>query len=77
MHTRTQRDPSTADLAEAVIDWYLVGESDLVVTDSGSPSFGGTAALRTARPLYDARGGKCFRATPIRDKNSVKVGVSR
>jgi len=51
-HTRATRGPSTADFAEALIDWYLIGESDLVITDTNSPSFGGTAALRTARPYY-------------------------
>jgi hypothetical protein len=50
VHTRSRRGPSTADFAEAMIDWYLIGESDLVV--ESSISFGATAALRTARPLY-------------------------
>jgi hypothetical protein len=52
VHTRSRRGPSTADFAEAMIDWYLIGESDLVVNDDSSVSFGGTATLRTARPLY-------------------------
>lgn len=53
VHSRASRDPSTADFAEALIDWYLIGESDLVIADQiMSPSFGDTAALRTARPLY-------------------------
>jgi hypothetical protein len=52
VHTRSRRGPSTADFAEAMIDWYLIGESDLVVSDDRSVSFGGTATLRTARPLY-------------------------
>jgi hypothetical protein len=51
-HTRPNLGPSTEDFAEGLIDWYLIGESDLVITDTNSPSFGGTAALRTARPLY-------------------------
>ena len=51
-HTRPERGPSTVDFAEALIDWYLIGESDLVIKDSNGPSFAGTAALRTARPLY-------------------------
>jgi len=52
VHTRAQRGPSTADFAEALIDWYLIGESDLVISDWNSPTFGGTASLRTARPYY-------------------------
>ena len=65
-HTRTGRDPSTADLAEALMDWYLIGESDLVVKDGNAPSFGGTGALRTARPLYDASPkGKCSKIPTI------------
>ena len=51
-HTRSSQNPSTTDFAEALIDWYLLGESDLVVKNSGY-SFGSTAALRTARPLYE------------------------
>jgi len=55
VHSRAARDPSTADFAEALIDWYLIGESDLVIVDATmAPSFGDTAALRTARPLYKA-----------------------
>ena len=53
-HTKATRVPSDRDFVEAVIDWYLIGESDFVVMDDSSPSFGGTAALRTARPVYDA-----------------------
>ena len=52
IHTRSKRGPTTADFAQAMIDWYLIGESDLVVSDDSSVSFGGTATLRTARPLY-------------------------
>jgi hypothetical protein len=58
-HSRPSRTPSTKDIAEAIVDWYLIGESDLVITDKQSPTFGGTGALRTARPLYDA--GDCTR----------------
>jgi hypothetical protein len=39
---------------EAFIDWYLIGESDIVVSDNESPTFGGTASLRTFRPYHDA-----------------------
>jgi len=52
VQTRPARNPSTADFAEAFIDWYLIGESDVVVTNSYRSSFGSTAALRTARPFY-------------------------
>lgn len=51
-HSRATRGPSTADFAEALIDWYLIGESDLVITDTNSPFFAGTPALRTTRPYY-------------------------
>ena len=51
IHTRTLRSPSTTEFAEAMIDWYLIGESDLVI--GSGPSFGATGALRTARPYYD------------------------
>mmetsp|Transcript_39493 Transcript_39493/g.118552 ORF Transcript_39493/g.118552 Transcript_39493/m.118552 type:complete len:467 (-) Transcript_39493:282-1682(-) len=51
VHTRPRRGPSTADFAEGMIDWYLLGESDLVIS-SGGVSFSATGALRTARPVY-------------------------
>ena len=55
IHTRTTRDPSTVDFGEAMIDWYLMGESDMVITSSPKIySFGSTAALRTNAPLYNA-----------------------
>jgi hypothetical protein len=55
MHTRATRDPSTADFAEAMIDWFLMGESDIVVTSSPKIySFGVTAAQRTNARLYNA-----------------------
>jgi hypothetical protein len=50
-HTRTHRNPSTADFAEGFLDWYLIGESDVVVSFGGE-SYGSTGALRTARPFY-------------------------
>jgi len=53
VHSRPGRNPSTADVAEALIDWYLLGESDLVVPSAPGFTFGTTAALRTARPYYD------------------------
>jgi hypothetical protein len=45
-HTRTLRSPSTADFAQAFIDWYLIGESDIVVSQSSFPySFETTAGV--------------------------------
>ena len=52
-HTRPEGGVSTADFAEAIIDWYLIGESEAVIADK-QYSFGITAAFRTARPIYDA-----------------------
>ena len=43
---------STADFAEAAIDWYLLGESDAVIANK-LYTFGITGAFRTARPIYD------------------------
>ena len=52
-HTRLEGGGvSTADFAEAFIDWYLLGESDAVIANK-LYSFGMTAAFRTARPIYD------------------------
>eukprot|EP00978_Attheya_sp_CCMP212_P015858 scaffold40990_cov56-Attheya_sp.AAC.2 len=53
MHTRGARNPSTADFAEGVLDWYLMGETDAVITTAAAYSFGTTAALRTMTPIYD------------------------
>lgn len=45
----------------ALTDWWLLGESDVVVNHS-MLSFGHTAAMRTARPIYRAsRQGDCSR----------------
>ena len=55
IHTRKRRDVSTVDFAEAFIDWYLIGESDVVVTSSSWYSFGLTASQRTARMVYEAK----------------------
>lgn len=63
VHSRAGRNPSTADFAEALIDWLLIGESDLVITSWSWYSFGATAALRTARPLYDGR--QCTKLVPV------------
>lgn len=54
VHSRPSQTPSLSDIAEALIDWYLIGESNVAISDKESPTFGATAALRTARPLYDA-----------------------
>ena len=52
-HTRPEGGGvSTADFAEAAIDWYLLGESDAVIA-SKLYSFGVMGAFRTARPIYD------------------------
>ena len=52
-HTRLEGGGvSTADFAEAAIDWYLLGESDAVIANK-LYSFGITGAFRTARPIYD------------------------
>jgi hypothetical protein len=67
-HTRPKRSPTTADVAEAMIDWYLIGESHVVV-EINSVSFGQTASLRTARPIYD--GYKCQRLTEQRGDDMV------
>ena len=75
VHTRSKRGPTTADFAEAMIDWYLIGESDLVVSDDSSVSFGGTATLRTARPLYKPSyyddSDICSRTILVHDKVAV------
>jgi len=66
-HTKTRNnEPSTADFAEAFLDWYLIGESDAVVADHTAPSFGDTATFRTARPYYKVpkEGGRCSKVEP-------------
>ena len=77
VHSRPRREPSTADFAEALIDWYLIGESDLVIMGGASPSFGGTGALRTARPLYTVINGTCSKAIPIHDNVTETERESR
>lgn len=51
-HSRPARSPSTADFAESMIDWFLIGESDAVVVASNGYTFPTTAAMRTNRPVY-------------------------
>ena len=50
-HTKTQANPTVEDFAEGFLDWYLIGESDAVVSLKGW-SYGMTGALRTARPVF-------------------------
>ena len=54
IHTRPGRHPSTLDFAEGVIDWYLIGESDVVFTNGKGYTYGTTAAQRTARRVFDS-----------------------
>jgi hypothetical protein len=53
-HSRLARDPSTADFAESMIDWYLIGESDAVVINHRGYTFPTTGALRTNRTVYSS-----------------------
>lgn len=53
-HTKPQYGPSTADFAEAFIDWYLIGETDAVIDKKGS-SFGKTGAFRTQRRYFEVQ----------------------
>ena len=69
IHVRSFRKPSTDEFAEAFLDWYLIGESDVVVTDQSS-SFGPTAAMRTARPIY--RGPHCDKPLSLIHEASEK-----
>lgn len=69
IHVRAERKPSTDEFAEAFLDWYLIGESDVVVTDMSS-SFGPTGALRTNRPIY--RIGKCEQLPLVHELSEKK-----
>lgn len=68
MHTRPKRGPNTIDFASAFLDFYLLGESDVVINTGGIFSFGVMASLRTARPLFtvqnaqdpECRGSECY-----------------
>lgn len=66
--TRPSQTPSIDDVVEALIDWYLIGEADVVITDKESPMFGGTAALQTARPLYNAN--QCVQLSLLHNETS-------
>jgi len=63
-HTRFSELPSTTVFAEAFIDWFLLGESDLVITDEYS--FADTAAMRTSRPVIKHGALSPFWAPPAR-----------
>lgn len=54
-HTKPRKNPNTADFADAALDWFLIGESDFVVSTAGLYSFGLTGGIRTARPIYGAK----------------------
>jgi hypothetical protein len=56
-HSRPERNPSTADFAESLIDWYLIGESDAVITNNKGYTFVTTAGMRSNRPIYDGGNG--------------------
>jgi len=55
-HTRTRRGPATTDFVEAMLDWYLLGLSDVVLTNGaqGAYTFGTMGAQRTHRPVVNA-----------------------
>ena len=72
-HTKPRHDPSTADFADAFIDWYLIAESDVVVTTGGLYSFGITAGLRTSRPIY---GAKESNATCVKEGDGVECSCT-
>ena len=65
IHTRASRNPQTADFGEAMVDWFLMGEADAVVTSSRVHTFGTSAALRTATPIFD--GTDCMRLKVVQD----------
>jgi hypothetical protein len=69
--------PSTADFAEAFIDWYLLVESNVVV-DCISFTFGSTAAMRTAWSILpEFRGGNVLSSTLlIKDMSKSITNVS-
>lgn len=66
VQTRKNRNPSTADFAEGLLDWFLIGESDVVISHGGV-SFGTTGSLRTARPQYATKD-KCSKLDWVLDK---------
>ena len=66
-HTRTKRNPSTADFAEGMLDWYPIGESDLVFINRKYFTYGTTAALRTNRRVYESA--SCTELTLIHEED--------
>ena len=73
IQTRPARNPSTGDFADAALDWWLIGEADMLITH-GAMSFGTTAALRTAIPFYTAMKGECKRRELDMDGSAVVPG---
>ena len=59
LHSKAQLGPKTDAFSEAIIDWYLLGESNVVVTFGSGYTFAHSAALRTARPIYQAARDQC------------------
>lgn len=73
VQTRPARGPSTEDFIEALADWWLLGESDVIVSHSLF-SFAHTAAMRTARPIYRATNdGDCSRLVLPTVENNNEV----
>mmetsp|Transcript_25139 Transcript_25139/g.35212 ORF Transcript_25139/g.35212 Transcript_25139/m.35212 type:complete len:96 (-) Transcript_25139:219-506(-) len=53
IYTLAKRHPSTSKFAEAFIDWYLLGESDVVVPESHClPGIGCYAPEKDHLPTY-------------------------
>ena len=59
LHSKAQVGPKTDAFSEAIIDWFLLGESNVVVTFGSGYTFAHSAALRTARPIYQAARDQC------------------
>lgn len=59
LHSKAQVGPKTDAFSEAIVDWHLLGESNVVVTFGSGYSFAHSAALRTARPIYQAARDEC------------------
>lgn len=77
VHTRPGRNPSTADFADGMIDWYLMGESDIVFVNGRGYTFGTTAAFRTNRPLYDLMPKECPEMTFIHEDETPPMAKVR
>mmetsp|Transcript_46481 Transcript_46481/g.140815 ORF Transcript_46481/g.140815 Transcript_46481/m.140815 type:complete len:495 (-) Transcript_46481:142-1626(-) len=69
VHTRTRRSPSTTDFAEALLDWYLIGEADAVVLNR--LTFGYTAALRSSRDVFTNMDSCAKPETLVYDKPTI------